>query len=315
MIDYAKIDGVNWSTLKHMGKSPLAYRHACDNERPDTKAFLIGRYLHALVFEPEHVEERYAVHDGTFPLDYVVYEGGDRRGKAWEAFKAEHPGRLIFKPAEAAELEESRAHCDRRGPIWAAFERANQGKSLLTESEAKAARGMAAAVRTHPLVVPYLTCADRAFEDVLQWTDKETGILCKARLDLHIRSRRTLIDLKSCPSIDVFAFGKNIARYEYHAQLAHYANGLQVARGWAPHRELFIAVENTEPHDVLVNVLQQDHKQLGTDHVRDLLFKVADCRKSGVWPGRYTEEQDVVLPQWAFGGAPEISFEEENAGA
>lgn len=315
MIDYGEVPGVNFSTLKHMAKSPLAYRHAVENRRADTPDLAVGRYVHALVFEPDSVAERYAVHDGTHPIDYVVYEHGDRRGKVWEAFKALHEGRTILKPDEAADIEAGRSRCARQGPVWKAFEAAHPGKTLFVASEAKPAQDMAAAVRAHPLVRPYLDAPDGVFEEVLTWVDPYTRIACKARLDWHIQSLSTIIDLKTARSIDMREFGAIVARYDYHSQIAHYANGLDVARGWMPQRQLFVAVEKTPPHDVLVGVLDEQAKDLARSAVRGLLERVAECRKADAWPGRYSEEQTVQLPGWVFGGEPEIEFEEDTDGA
>ncbi len=269
MIDYGTVPGVNFSTLKHMAKSPLAYRHAVDNPRADTASLRLGRYVHALVFEPQNVDASYA-----------VYEHGARRGKVWDAY--------------------SDLYAD---------------KTILTESEARPARDMAAAVRAHPLVRPYLDAPDGVFEEVITWVDPYTRIACKARLDWHIKSLGVLVDLKTTRSIEMRAFGADVARYEYHCQLAHYANGLDIARGWMPRRQLFVAVEKAAPHDVLVGVVDEQAKDLARNAVSDLLGRVAECRASSAWPGRYAEEQTVQLPGWVFGGEPEIEFEGDDDGA
>lgn len=268
MIDYGDVPGINWSLLKHMAKSPMAYRHAVETTRADTASLRLGRYVHALVFEPQKVDAAYA-----------VYEHGARRGKVWDAF--------------------SELYAD---------------KTILTEAEARPARNMAEAVRNHPLVRPYLDAQDGVFEEVLQWTDPYAKLPCKARLDWHIRSRETLIDLKTTKSIEMRSFGADVARYEYHGQLAHYANGLEYARGWYPQRHIFIAVEKAAPHDVLVCVLDDQAKEVARNTVGTLLERVAECQRTGSWPGRYTEEQTAQLPGWVFGGEPEIEFEgEDNA--
>lgn len=78
--------GVNWSTLKAMRDSPLAYRYAMDNPPADKEAFAIGRAVHALVFEPETFEDR-----------FVIWDGGTRAGAKWKAFEAEHADRTILR--------------------------------------------------------------------------------------------------------------------------------------------------------------------------------------------------------------------------
>lgn len=87
--DYQAIDAVNWSTLKHMGDSPLHYSYAYGHPRDDTTRLLLGRAVHTAVLEPDE-----------FPLRYAVYEGGIRRGKEWDEFCAVNEGRDILKSDE-----------------------------------------------------------------------------------------------------------------------------------------------------------------------------------------------------------------------
>lgn len=82
---YVDLDGVNWSTLKHLWRgSPLHYRHALEQQDADTTSRLSGRALHTLVLEgPVAFADRYAVFEG------------DRRGNAWKDFQAAHPGEIL----------------------------------------------------------------------------------------------------------------------------------------------------------------------------------------------------------------------------
>lgn len=89
MADYQTLEGVNWSTLKHLRDSALAYRYHLDVPVEDTPALQIGRLTHTLTFEP-----------AQFDAEYAVWTGGVRRGKEWEAFQAANEGRTIFKPEE-----------------------------------------------------------------------------------------------------------------------------------------------------------------------------------------------------------------------
>jgi len=88
--DYADADGINFSTLKHMGTSPLHYQHALRNPPSQTPAMLLGRATHTAIFEPER-----------FQLDYAIWHG-DRKGKAYLEFSDEaiQQGRSILKDTE-----------------------------------------------------------------------------------------------------------------------------------------------------------------------------------------------------------------------
>jgi hypothetical protein len=242
--------GVNWSTLKHLRDSPMAYRHALQNPPADKTAFMIGRAVHTLTFEP-----------GLFNDQYAIWTEGDRRGKAWEAFKAEHQGLTILKAAEADECA-----------------------------------AMATAVRQHPLVQPYLDGG--VFEQAIYWTDDETGLGCKGKPDWLMPERRIVLDLKTARSIEARRFGTEAARMGYHLQLAHYRNGVRAAYGWEPQRLLIVAVEKSAPHDVAVFEIGPDEAWLAAQDVRDLLHQLKECTDAGRWPGRYTQEQALQLPAW-----------------
>ncbi len=75
MVNYKKIRAVNWSTLTHIGRSALHYRHALDVGISDSVSFRKGRAMHCLVLTPDGFDEQYRVWPGK------------RQGKAWEAFR------------------------------------------------------------------------------------------------------------------------------------------------------------------------------------------------------------------------------------
>lgn len=102
---YRALPAVNWSSLKHLRDSPMAYRHAMRNPQPDKDAFAIGRALHALVLEPE-----------TFDDEFVVWSGERRAGAEWQAFRAQHEGRTILR-AEDAALARDMAEAVRSHPV------------------------------------------------------------------------------------------------------------------------------------------------------------------------------------------------------
>lgn len=262
--DYRKAEGENWSKLKALDDSALAYKYAAEHDRADTPTLATGRAVHALVFEPE-----------TFGDNYVVWNGGDRKGNAWKDFKAEHVGQTIFKPDE---LEEAQA--------------------------------MALAVRTHPNVLPYLEGGQ--FETPLFWTDPATGIKCKGLADFINRPLRALIELKTARSIDMRRFGNDVVRYGYIPQLAHYKEGVTHALGWTPNLVLIIAVEKVAPYDVGVFVVDSEAQEYGAAVVAGHLETLKACRESDKWPGRYPEQTALIVPSYVYGeGDPVFSYVEE----
>lgn len=87
---YRDLPGVNWSTLKHMARSPLHYNAAATGALvKDTPAMAFGRAVHTAVLEPD-----------MFPRSYVVWDGGIRRGAVWESFRAANEAKEIVSAAD-----------------------------------------------------------------------------------------------------------------------------------------------------------------------------------------------------------------------
>jgi hypothetical protein len=80
---------LNWSSLKHMARSPAHFRHNLMQPMVDTDARKRGRATHLACFEPER-----------FLAECVRWEGGTRRGKTWEAFCLEQGDKEILTEAE-----------------------------------------------------------------------------------------------------------------------------------------------------------------------------------------------------------------------
>ncbi len=90
--DYQAVDALNYSSLKHMFRSPMAFRYHKDHPSPATPEQRLGHAIHKLILEPDLVG------------DFAVW--GDRagenvrRGKVWDEFQMEFEGREIITKAE-----------------------------------------------------------------------------------------------------------------------------------------------------------------------------------------------------------------------
>lgn len=86
---YRKAPGVNISALKVMQQSPLHYRHALANPRPQTASLILGTAAHCATLEPHR-----------FASSFAVWTGSRRAGKEWEQFKADAAGLDIITEDE-----------------------------------------------------------------------------------------------------------------------------------------------------------------------------------------------------------------------
>lgn len=245
---YSEIEGVNWSTLRYMRESPAAYMNALLYRQTDSPALMMGRVVHSMVLDRD-----------TSSL--AVWKGGIRRGKEWDAFKAE-----------------------------------NEGLTIITADEHEVASSIASAVLHHPIASELLSGG--VTEHAVRWIDHGTGIACKGRIDCY--SRGCLIDLKTTRSVDGRRFGAEAARFAYPQQMAHYEAGVRLGMQADVERVILIAVEKTAPYDVGVFEIDPIARQLAAEEVAQLLRRVAECRASGEWPGRYTEIQALQLPAWVY---------------
>jgi hypothetical protein len=258
--EYFALPATSWTRLKNLRRSALAYKHALENERPDGDALRLGRATHCATLEPDQ-----------FPLRYLVWDQGPRRGKAWDEFSAMA---------------------------------AAQGKTVLKLEQYQCALAIRDAVRRHPVAARYLEVGEA--EKVITWTDFATGIECKAKCDWVAPGRGedegtyVVLDLKTArhaTSPKQFAS----AAYElgYYGQGAHYTNGVRAVTGREA-RFVMVAVEPVAPHDVAVYRVEGDPMAIAKAEVRDLLERLARCRAEDKWPGRFEdEEQLLALPRWA----------------
>lgn len=257
---YAEHEGANWSTLANMRKSPLHYKHGLETARKETTALRKGRALHTLIFEPE-----------TYDATYAVYRDSKTTGegarKKWQAFQ-----------------EQART----------------DALTILDADEEALAKAMAAAVMRSS-AARYIAPSRGRAEIPLTWTDRETGIGCKARLD-WVTMDDCFVDLKSCRTAEARAFGRQAWHFGYFHQAVFYRMGLAAACGKAPDKVpcRIVAVESEAPHDVVVYEPGDEDLYAAEVEVRELLERLAICRRTNRYPGRYETEQVLKAPAYVL---------------
>lgn len=200
----------------------------------------------------------------------------------------------VLEPALFADGYAVYTGARRAGKDWEAFQVANEGKTILKAEEYENVIAMRDAVLAHPAAMRHLTGG--AAEQTLCWTDRDTGIECKARPDYL---GACIVDLKSTKDASPREFGRTAARFGYHCQLTFYRRGARAVLG----RELepiLIAVEAEAPHDVAVYRIDADTLLAADDEISALLERVAECRRDDHWPGATDDVQDLELPGWAL---------------
>lgn len=260
---------VNFSRLKHIGRSPAHYRYEVDHgaeraklarfgvlDEDDTEARQRGRVVAMAAFEPQ-----------VFKEQVVVFPGKVRRGSSWEEFLDRHPD-----------------------------------AEIVTEKLYEHARKMGKIIREHEQAAPLLhggiaevTCI---WEHVRKAVEGVGGYRfpCKGRLDYVSNA---ISDLKHVTTAEMRDFGNAVMRYKWHAQGAFYKDGVFASTG----RDLpyfIIALESEPPYVLQVYELADEELQIGRDTYRAWLDRLDECRRTKRYPGYAEAPMKLQLPRYAY---------------
>lgn len=169
------------------------------------------------------------------------------------------------------------------------------GKTILDVAEHDRAIGAATALLSHPVASQYLLGGLK--EHTLTWTDKATGLRCKARID---QAARHLTEVKTARYVDHRRFAAAVASLGYHVRLAMYLDGARQNKLKLDPDPIVLAVESLPPFDVACYRLGPFVMDEGRAEYRRLLGLLKSCLDSNVWPGVCPDDViDLELPVWA----------------
>jgi len=265
---HTKFAGASSTALKKLLRSPAHYRAYMNEADEDSSARMFGRAVHALLLERARFQR------ARFPDKFVVWTGGRRFGKAFDAFAA-----------------------------------ANDGKTILTEDEFHRATEAALALRESkqfplglwldgvPASAGYDAVPAAATETSIFWIDEETGLSCKARVDAHNgQPTRVAIDAKTTDDARTAAFMRQLFKLDYDLQAAHYRAALRAFYG-EDYPFLFAVVEDKAPFATNIIGLDNDVLANGEAKRRYALNLLKKCLDSNSWPAYQLEGvQTISMP-------------------
>jgi hypothetical protein len=186
-------------------------------------------------------------------------------------------------------------------------------KEAWTELEAKANGGIIIPHETHMQLFDMRRAVARCekaqelvidpgpVEATFRWTDDETGLPCKMRLDKLARGGTVIADIKTCTDSNPEPFSRSAVNFGYHRQAAFYLDGFALATGEDAAGMVFIACSKEPPYDVACYELDQDAIALGREQNRATLRKLAAAMESGDWRGAHEGVINrIALPKFAF---------------
>jgi hypothetical protein len=281
--EYLAVDALSATALKQFARSPWHYKNRIDID--PTPAMLRGTLAHCAVLEPDAMNQRYV----------VLPEDAPRRPTKAQ-LGAKNPS-----PESKAAMA-----------WWDAFAQDNKGREIVPFADYALCRSQLAAINANPDIAALFR--DGIGEVSIFWIDKATGIYCKARPDwLPKPDCKSImpLDLKTCADESPSGFGRAAARLRYDLQAAHYTAGIEAVTGLHVDAFVFAAVSSKPPILAVPYVLTDEIRDQGKDERRELMDRLAWCRRENDWPAYGSGFQLLDFPAYAKnGGEVEVEWSE-----
>jgi exodeoxyribonuclease VIII len=175
---------------------------------------------------------------------------------------------------------------------YANFLNCNEGKVILDPEELIDLCAMRDVMAIHQIAMELIDTPGHV-ELSIYWTEPETGVKCKVRLDKYIPSTNQIIDLKTTQSVSAAAFQASVRKYGYDLQDAFYTDGARAA-GLNVDDFYFLAQESKYPHGVGVYTMDQVTREAARRRYMELLHLYRDCSENNYWPMVNMEEVTVL---------------------
>jgi len=280
--EYHSAPGLNKSILwKVTDSTPLHMITEKRNPKPTSPIFMLGKQFHALVLEPDTFNNKYCIVDDNAPLRPTakMLESSNpkpdiqQRINFWDDFDRENEGKVIISTKS-----------DPDKGIWGRSDWDTihyMRDSLMEDKEA--------GILMNP--------SDCITEYSGWYIDKESNRLCKFRDDAWNTAHNLICDLKTTNEASYSAFSRDVFKFGYHMQEAHYAMGHyyldKVARAF-----WFILVEKQPPYAVACYQLMPRWREVATRLRETAIEKMGKCLDTGEYPG-YGPVRDLDMPAYA----------------
>ena len=261
---HADLTHLTKSKLDVISEAPAKFKHFYidGNPRKETKAMFDGSAAHRYLFEQHTMGDHYFVFDDS---EIVAEIGGAR-------------------PRNTSKYQEWKRE----------YLETHAGKLELDTDLLATVQGIYASAMANPDYV-YLIRPGYQAEQILY--GEIDGVKVKCRLDCHVESTHTIIDLKTTTDANELDFGRSCKKYRYHVQDAFYSEVYRQNYGVTP-RFIFLAIEKSAPHLNELYELSEYDRERGAELYRADLQTYKRCTESGIWHGltESTEVKTLILP-------------------
>lgn len=262
-VEYDKIEAFHFSGIWRLLKSPAHYKYFIEHPEPPSDAMILGNLVDTLLLEPNLYNARY----GLLPETYINDDGDEKK---WNM------NAKVCKE-EYAELKAS-------------------GKQVIKSEMLETANAMIEQIKTHAEIMK--TIEESKKQVCVVWVDADTGVMCKALLDMLSPDGTT--DLKTTTDASQKAFSFKINSFLYHVQGAMYSDGVTAHSDGIilPYR--IIAVETEPPHCPAIYALEENSLLTGREIYKHALRIYKDCVDNNSWPGYSQFIEDINIPAYAI---------------
>ena len=284
MPDYHASPHLGSSAFGALSQSPAAFRWQQDHPQPSnrTKALRLGSAAHTAILEPDAFES-------TYSLD----------PEPSDEWLAEKIAKIEAKGGDVATAAKGWRNTDHyRGERWKVE---GKGKEIITQDEWDKAQRIRDNLWNVPSEARDVVSMMTASEVSYAVTDPVTGLGLQCRFDLEAEWSRIFADVKTARDASAWAFGKQAYDLGYYRSHAFYR---YVHKLWCGEDDiseyLYLVIETEPPFETAVFRLDEPAMQLGADSVNHLLGVLAECNRTGEWPGRSNTVQPLSLPTYAY---------------
>ncbi len=261
---HADLTHLTKSKLDVISEAPAKYKHFYidGNQRKETKPMFEGSVAHRYVFEQHTMGDHYFVFDDS---EIVAEIGG-------------------AKPRNTAKYQEWKLK----------YMQGNYDKIMIDVELLATVQGIHQAAQNNPDYAELVRPGYQAEQILYGEID---GVKVKCRLDCHVESTHTIIDLKTTTDASERDFAWSCLKYRYHVQDAFYSEIYRQNYGVTP-RFIFLAAEKTAPYLNELYELSEYDRERGTELYRADLQTYKRCMETGIWHGltESTEVKTLILP-------------------
>lgn len=165
---------------------------------------------------------------------------------------------------------------------------ANEGKEIVSHDEFTQLSAIAAAVQNDDEAAALLS-GEGVNESSYFWQDSVTGIPMRCRPDRY-RDDGLLVDVKTTPSVEHYAFRRSVWDFGYDRQSALYTDGIEAMTGRRPRGFAFIAIEGKDAPEIFVQVfvMTEADIEIGRKRYRKALDLMDQYNKTfGPYPEKW----------------------------